>query len=58
MMENKFDIAALGTSSSGLVESIPEVADISPLVGVGVMVFDETDKVLLGLRIKEGEETS
>lgn len=58
MMENKFDIAALGTSSSGLVESIPEVGDISPLIGVGVMIFDETDKVLLGLRIKEGEEAS
>ncbi|MCU4363183.1 MULTISPECIES: nucleotide triphosphate diphosphatase NUDT15 [Acinetobacter] len=57
-MKNKFDIAVLGTSSSGLIESIPKDADISPLVGVGVMVFDETDKVLLGLRIKEGEETS
>ncbi|MDC5152179.1 NUDIX domain-containing protein, partial [Acinetobacter baumannii] len=37
---------------------MPEVRDISPLIGVGVMIFDETDKVLLGLRIKEGEETS
>jgi len=57
-MENKFDITVLDASSSGLVESIPETIDISPLIGVGVMVFDESDKVLLGLRIKAGEETS
>ncbi|EHU1703117.1 NUDIX domain-containing protein [Acinetobacter baumannii] len=35
-----------------------EILNLPPIVGVGVMVLDEVDKVLLGLRIKAGEDTS
>ncbi len=35
-----------------------EILNLPPIVGVGVIVLDEADNVLLGLRIKAGEETS
>ncbi|EOR07431.1 NUDIX domain-containing protein [Acinetobacter sp. ANC 3926] len=35
-----------------------ESLNLAPIVGVGVMIFDDTDQVLLGLRIKVGEKAS
>ncbi|MCH7313301.1 NUDIX domain-containing protein [Acinetobacter sp. ANC 3882] len=35
-----------------------ETLNLSPIVGVGVMVLDQSEHVLLGLRIKAGEEAS
>ncbi|WP_332605041.1 nucleotide triphosphate diphosphatase NUDT15 [Acinetobacter sp. ESBL14] len=35
-----------------------ENLNLAPIVGVGVMIFDDIDQVLLGLRIKAGEEAS
>lgn len=35
-----------------------EILNLPPIVGVGVIVLDEADNVLLGLRIKAGEDIS
>ncbi|WP_264756166.1 MULTISPECIES: hypothetical protein [Acinetobacter] len=35
-----------------------ESLNLAPIVGVGVMILDDADQVLLGLRIKAGEEAS
>lgn len=35
-----------------------EISSLTPIIGVGVMLFDKSEKILLGLRVKAGEETS
>lgn len=35
-----------------------ETLNLPPVLGVGVMILDDADQVLLGLRIKVGEEPS
>jgi 8-oxo-dGTP diphosphatase len=37
---------------------VTEILNLPPIVGVGVIVLDEADNVLLGLRIKAGEDIS